>query len=502
MPTITKIEQPIFSVVKKKRVAAYARVSMDTELLQHSLSAQISHFSSFIQENPEWEYVGVYSDYGITGTSTKNRDGFKRLIADCDAGKIDIVLVKSVSRFARDTVDTLKTTRRLKAKGIDVYFERENVHSISDEGELLLTLLASFAQAESRSISENVTWRVRKKFEEGIPNGHKATFGYRWDGEMYRIIPEEGKVVREIFDRYLAGEPAYSIAKELKERGVVGQKGLPIDETTIKFMVTNISYTGTLLLQKNFFTEGHVRKTNRGELPQYAVADMFEPLATEEELQRAIAIREQRADAMPNKDPILTPFSGKVKCGNCGCSFSRRTTKFGKKWVCNTRERKGIKNCDLIPFTEKELIEATMAALKLDSYDEEAVRAELETIIVHYDCYEFRLKNGQIRRIIRKYENRTGAFTRKIFCPSCGHHLCKDIWRFGAERVKTTVWLCYECNGVKRILDEEVKEATKSFLGAKNYEAHFQQQVERVEAYEDTLVYKFKDGRIMTWQRK
>ena len=156
MANIRRIEPVLPRLKARKRVAAYARVSMETEQLHHSLSAQVSYYSALIQSSPEWEYAGVYADEGITGTATKHRDEFKKLMADCDAGKIDLVLVKSVSRFARDTVDTLKATRHLKDLGIDVYFERENIHSISKEGELLLTLLAAFAQAESQSISENI----------------------------------------------------------------------------------------------------------------------------------------------------------------------------------------------------------------------------------------------------------------------------------------------------------------------------------------------------------
>ena len=244
MPVITRIYATLPSVKRRIRVAAYARVS-DDELL-HSLSTQVSYFSSYIQSNPEWKYVGVYADEAITGTSRKKRDDFNRLVEDCEAGLIDLVLVKSISRFARDTVDTLQVTRRLKELGIDVYFERERIHSMSDEGELLLTLLASFAQEESRSISENIKWAIRKRFQQGIPNGHKAPYGYNWDGEMFRIISEQGKVVKDIYRRYLAGEPAYSIAKGLEADGVVGQSGVPMDDSTIKNILSSISYTGTM----------------------------------------------------------------------------------------------------------------------------------------------------------------------------------------------------------------------------------------------------------------
>lgn len=165
--------------------------------------------------------------------------------------------------------------------GIAVYFERENINSLTGEGELLLTLLASFAQEESRSISENVKWGVSQRFKQGIQNGNRPPFGYRWDGEMYRIIPEEGKMVQEIYQRYLSGEPAYSIAKDM-----------PVSESTVKFILQNPSYTGTQVLQKNYITEDHRRVINKGELPRYAVEEMFEPLVSAEEKERAIQIME------------------------------------------------------------------------------------------------------------------------------------------------------------------------------------------------------------------
>ena len=360
MPVITRIEPKKVRLIEKKKVAAYARVSMETEQLKHSLSAQISHYSELIQSNPEWEYVGVYADDGITGRNTKGRKEFKRLIADCEEGKVDLILVKSISRFARDTVDTLRITRRLKTLGIDVFFERESIHSLSDEGELMLTLLASFAQQESVSIGENVKWGIRKGFKDGKPNGHKPPFGYRWNGEKYIVIPEQAEIVKAVFNRYLAGESAHSIMHTLEKRGVVGQKGIPIDETTIKFMVTNYSYAGVMVLQKNYINDEKKRRINHGELPMYMIEDMYEPIVSKEDVVRAIEIRQERAENMPNKNPVLTKYSGKMKCGYCGCSVSRRTRHNGNKvWACNTKERKGKSMCNLKHIYERELNEAT-----------------------------------------------------------------------------------------------------------------------------------------------
>ena len=362
MSKITKLESLVPQAVKRARVAAYTRVSADGHMPLHSLSAQVSYYSTLIQRNPEWEYVGVYADQGISGRTIEKRDGFQKLIRDCDAGKIDIILVKSISRFARNTVDLLETIRHLRDIGVEVRFDRENISTSSADGELLITLLASFAQEESRSLSENIKWAIRKRFEQGIPNGHKAPYGYEWDGEMFRIIPEQGKVVKEIYRRYLSGESAHAVAKSLAAEGVVGQAGAPIEVTTVKNILSSFSYTGTMILQKSYLTDGHKRRKNKGELPRYAVEEMFEPLVSTEDFEKVQEIMRRRADSMPNRNPTLTAFSGIMKCGQCGSSVCRRTGPNGKKWVCNTRERKGMNICGSRPIRETELMDAAVQA--------------------------------------------------------------------------------------------------------------------------------------------
>ena len=177
MRKITKLEQSVPEITAKKKVAAYARISMESERMNHSLSAQISYYNGLIQKTPEWEFAGVYADDGISGTGIAKRSEFQRMVADCEAGKIDIVLTKSIQRFARNTVDLLETVRHLKDIGVEVRFEKENISSMSGDGELMLSILASFAQEESRSISENVKWGTRKRFEQGIPNGQFQIYG-------------------------------------------------------------------------------------------------------------------------------------------------------------------------------------------------------------------------------------------------------------------------------------------------------------------------------------
>lgn len=503
MAKIREIKPAVTECVKRKRVAAYARVSLETEQLHHSLSAQVSHYSAIIQANPRWEYVGVYADDGISGTATKNRDEFNHLIKDCEAGKIDIVLVKSVSRFARDTVDTLNVTRHLKDLGIDVYFERENVHSISKEGELLLTLLAAFAQAESQSISENVKWALRKKFKLGIPNGIKPPFGYRWNGESFSIIPEQGEAVREIYSRYLAGESAYSIAKCLADRGVKGRSGVPINDSTVKRILSSISYTGTMLLQKNFTTEGHRRRTNNGELPMYAVEEMFESLVTEEDYKKVQVLMKQRAEQVNKCKKEPTVFSGIMKCANCGCSISRRSPASGKKWVCNTKERRGMAVCDFRDIYESELEDAAVKALGLTEFDEDAVKKRVAFVTADNAYITFKLKNGTERKVLREYKKGYSGFSGRLFCGQCSGKLESNTWNTGknGHKQKSRVWECRHCSAEK-LADNVIRQAAEGIFHEKQCEGLFAQNIEKAVNYDDRIEFHYKKGRVITWQKE
>ncbi len=254
----------------RKKVAAYARVSMETERLKHSLSAQVSYYSAFIQKNPEWVYAGVYADDVISGTDTGKRGEFNRLIADCDAGLVDIVLVKSISRFARNTVDLLETVRHLKDIGVDVWFEDEGIHSMDGDGELMLTILASFAQEESRSISENCKWGIRKRYERGETRGFKI-YGYRTKKGKLVIQEDEAAVVRRIFQMFLDGDSCYIIGQKLAAEGVKSYAGKTLCGEVISGMIRQEKYTGCTLAQK-FYTENHIthkQTRNSGELPMY-----------------------------------------------------------------------------------------------------------------------------------------------------------------------------------------------------------------------------------------
>lgn len=297
MREVHKVKPSMPVIMRKKRVAAYARVSLDSERLMHSLSAQVSYYSEYIQKNPHWIYAGVYADEGISGTQTDKRDEFNRLMKDCEDGKIDIILVKSISRFARNTVDLLSAVRHLKSLGIDVIFEKENINSMSNDGELMLSILASFAQEESRSISENVKWGTRKRFEKGIPNGRVRVFGYKWEDDILVVVPEEAEIVKRIYSEFIGGKVPRAIANGLNDNGITTRMGCKWSDFGIRTILQNVTYTGNMLLQKVFVDDPITkhRKTNRGELPRYFVENTHEPIIEKNIFDKAQAEFEKRS---------------------------------------------------------------------------------------------------------------------------------------------------------------------------------------------------------------
>ena len=246
--TQVRFDKP--NIPKPKRVAAYARVSSGKDAMLHSLSAQVSYYSNLIQNHNGWEYAGVYADEALTGTKD-NRDNFQRLIADCREGKVDMVITKSISRFARNTVTLLKTVHELKDLGVDVYFEEENIHSTDATGELILSFLAGRAQEESLSASENQKWRVRQNFQNGKP-WRGFMMGYRYDGEKYVVVPEEAEIVKSIYADYLNGKGINAIMKRLNEEGVLTQQGYTWHQSAVTRILKNYTYTGNLLLQTKY----------------------------------------------------------------------------------------------------------------------------------------------------------------------------------------------------------------------------------------------------------
>ncbi len=354
---IQQVKFNTLSIPKLIRVAAYARVSSAKDSMHHSLMAQVSYYRNLIENRNDWQFVGVYADEAKTGTKD-NRENFVRLLADCREGKIDLILTKSISRFARNTVTLLETIRALKAMGVGVFFEEQNIHTLSGDGELMLSILASYAQEESYSASENQKWKIRKKFEEGIPCT-TYMLGYKNQDGRFVIVPEEAELVRYIYNEYLSGKGYTLIAKELTENGILTKKGQPWRWTTIAKILTNYAYTGNLILQTTY-RENHITKKtkrNHGELPKYHAMDTHEaiiPLGTFNRVQTEITKRTTSSHSKPKRYPL----SGKITCEKCGKKYRRKTTVTGIVWICTTYNTYGKAYCPSKQIPETTLLSA------------------------------------------------------------------------------------------------------------------------------------------------
>lgn len=335
-----------------QRVAAYARVSTDHEDQETSLSAQTDYYKRKILENPGWECVKIYVDDGISGLSTRHREGFNRMVEDCLAGRIDLILTKSISRFARNTVDTVTTIRKLKDKGVGVYFEKENIFTMDSKGEFLLTIMSSLAQEESRSISENVTWGQRKRLADGkMSLAYSRFLGYDKGPEKYTMVvnEEQAQIVRRIFYMFLQGYTPHTMAGLLTADSVPTPGGCKTwNQQTIRRMLSNEKYKGDALLQKEFTVDFLTKrmKKNEGELPQYYVKEDHEPIISPwlfDYVQKRLKERSE----ITGRYSGVTVLSSKLKCGVCGSLYTPKpwhsTSYNNLVWQCRNRIKKGAK---------------------------------------------------------------------------------------------------------------------------------------------------------------
>ncbi|MGP0578837.1 recombinase family protein [Paenibacillus peoriae] len=357
--------------IQKKKVAAYCRVSTDSEEQKESYTNQVNHYTQYIQNNLEWEMADIYADEGISGTNTKNRTHFNRMIQDARNGKLDLILVKSISRFARNTLDLLKYVRELKSLGVAVFFERENINTLDTTGEVLLTILSSLAQDESRNISENSRWGILRGFQNGRVFCNTTRFlGYDKDEHGELVINEpEAEIVRRIYEEYLDGKSYQAIARGLMRdhiKTVTG--GDTWWDSSITLILTNEKYYGALLQQKtvtvDFLT--HKRIKNKGQEQQYFIEDNHEPIVSKEIFE---AVQKEKARRAKLKGNVMGEskrysckyaLSSKVYCGCCGAIFKRRTWNSNnpsKKvvWQCKTYVNEGKVACDAKSVDEKVL---------------------------------------------------------------------------------------------------------------------------------------------------
>lgn len=346
MRKITKIEasRPDPFSVPKMRVAAYCRVSTDSDEQLESLQAQKSHYENYIKANSEWEYVGIYYDEGISGTKKENRQGLQRMMSDCENKKIDLIVTKSISRFARNTTDCLEMVRRLIELGVFIYFEKENINTKSMESELMLSVLSSLAESESISISENNKWAIQKRFQNGTFKISYPPYGYEnIDGKMV-VNPKQAEVVKYIFAEVLSGKGTQKVADDLNQKGIPSKKGGHWTASTIRGILTNEKYTGDTILQKTYTDSSFNRHTNYGEKNMYLIENHHDAIISHEDFDAVNAVMDQRAKEKgilkrSGKYQNRYAFSSKIICSECGSTFKRRVHSAGVNkyiaWCCN-----------------------------------------------------------------------------------------------------------------------------------------------------------------------
>lgn len=444
----------------RRKVAGYARVSTDSEEQLTSYEAQVDYCTNYISRNPDWQFVEVYTDEGISATNTRHREGFNRMIADALDGKIDLIVTKSVSRFARNTVDSLTTIRNLKDHGVEVYFEKENIMTFDGKGELLLTIMSSLAQEESRSISDNVTWGQRKRFADGKVNMPYGQFlGYRkGENGTPEIDPEEAKTVRLIYSMFMDGKTVTAIARELTKRGVLTPRGRATwRDTTVESILTNEKYKGDALLQKSFTVDSLSKKIkkNEGEVPKYYVEDSHPAIIdrSEWELMQAEMAKRKAKGRHQNS---LSPFSSKVYCGECGSYYGSKVWHSNDKyrrviWRCNGKyERKT--SCSTPHLQEEDFKRLFMQALSKLHDKREVLIADCEafkTELAYTSDFDRRIEKiraeramveGLVSNLIHEnatvkmdqdvYNGRLEEYSRRFDAPG------EKLWKLEEKRVR------------------------------------------------------------------
>ncbi len=353
-----KVIKPTKAVYQqKKKVCAYVRVSTDSLQQEDSLENQTTYFKGFITANPEWEFVGIYSDQGISGYK-ENRPGFQKMIEDARAGNIDLIVVKSISRFARNTETVLKFTRELKSIGVGIFFELQNINTLSGAGELMLTILAAFAQAESEGASANAKMTYKRKFESGIPaHGLESTFGYKANAQGDIVVDEEkAAVVRQMFDLAEQGIWPSKIKQYLNKNGVPGCAGGDWDDTAVFRVLHNVSYKGDLILQKTYRDSRRKQRKNEGQVDQWYIAENHQPIVPPKQWDKVQEILRKRSEHLqkpappksdkPRSSQNTYPLSNLIYCPICGEKLIHKWGK-GKNeyWACKTNLKVGKDAC-------------------------------------------------------------------------------------------------------------------------------------------------------------
>ena len=425
MTQIKKIESSR-RLPKLLRVAAYARVSRNKESLLHSFNNQVEYYRTYIQSRKDYIFKGVYADLGISGTK-EDREEFNKLLDACRSGEIDLIITKSISRFARNTATLLKTIRELKALKVDVFFEEQNIHSLSEEGEFILTLLASMAQEEARDMSENVKWAVLKHFSEGKVYS-MTILGYRLKNGVLVIEPKEAEAVKLMFKLYLEGYGTQKIAITLEKMGFKSRFNRKLTYTSVMGVLRNETYTGDITLQstfnENFITKKMIR--NKGQKRMWRVEEAHEPIIDKETFNKVQKLIKERAVGVITREEN-NPFQQKLVCPYCNRHFSRKISRGKFHYICSYYDKYGKDGCPNKKVPQDILEKVTAEVLKLKEFNIRVFEKEIDHITAFND-------------------------SRLIFCFKDGHEVEKT-WSYPSR---------------KELWSEEMKEVARKRTAAMN----------------------------------
>ena len=493
----------------KLKVAAYCRVSTDSDEQATSYEAQVTHYTNFIQSNPEWQFAGVFADDGISGTGTKKREGFNRMISECMNGSIDMVITKSISRFARNTVDCLKYIRLLKGKNIPVFFEKENINTMDARGEVLITIMASLAQQESESLSKNVKLGLQFRYQNGeVQVNHNRFLGYTKDESGHLIIdPEQAEIVKRIFYEYLQGKSLQQIGDGLMADGILTAAGKKIWRgETIRKILKNEKYMGDALLQKTYTIDCLTKKRvkNTGIVPQYYVSDDHEAIIPKELFEQVQDEMLRRANIHAGKNKRIYSskyaLSSLVRCGKCGDIYRRIVwNNHGKKsvrWRCVTRVQHGPDVCDAPNIPETELQEAVRTAVN------QTIRTRNETMKVLRQNIESVIFDGNLEEINRRLTALQEELLRLANERKSYSAVAAEIDTLREQREK-----CMKESAAAQGIKQRI-ECVRDFLKSHSEELEEYDEnltrllIESITVYEDRLIVEFKSGTQVEIKRK
>ena len=490
----------------KLRVAAYCRVSTDSDEQETSYEAQITHYTAYINSHPDWELAGIYADDGISGTNTKKREEFNRMIDDCMAGKIDKVITKSISRFARNTVDCLNYIRKLKDKSIQVFFEKENINSMDSKGEVMLTIMASLAQQESQSLSQNVKLGLQYRYQQGEIQVNCARFlGYtKDDNKRLVIVPEEAEVVKRIYREYLEGASMLKIARGLEADGILNGAGREKWHTSnINQILRNEKYIGDALLQKTYTTDFLTKKRvkNHGIVPQYYVENSHEAIIPREifmQVQEEL-IRRRIVHTSPNgKNRTFSSnhcFAQIIICGKCGEVFRRvHWNNRGKKsvvWRCVSRlENTGL-FCDARTVLESTIEQVLVTAINQALCDKDSflsiLRSNIENVLIHEN-------DTTLADIDKRLEELQTELLKLATSNTDYEKVGDEIHHLRDRKQKLQVENANRDELKKRIADMSTFLKKQSAALTKYDEQLVRRLIEKITVYEDKFTVEFKSG--------